>query len=107
VSKQESPAANPPQTVNQMQQQQRLAQLSQIYKNPIRQGCSELEELVFSATNGLITEIINLEARMQMKDMEIQRLTKLCDDNKIDLAPKPPNREERRATERADKKNSK
>ena len=83
---------------------QRMGQLSQIYKNPIRQMVSQTEEIILNATNELMQNVITLEFRSKDLTAEIMRLRALCDANKINHTIPPvkkngPNREARRAAE--------
>jgi len=65
-----------------------------------QQKASEVSTRTF---DDLGAHIIQLTQMMQTKDTEITRLQQLCEKNKIEHKPKipnPPNRAERRATER-------
>ena len=108
MSKQKSIPQQPQPTMTPQQQaqrdtQQRMGQLQQIYKDPLRKMNSQKEELEMSALNELISNIVNGEQTNKNLSQEVLRLRKILDDNKIkhDAHPPVPNRAERRA---ADKK---
>ena len=74
----------------QTQMNQRMGQLSQIYKNPIRQMISQTEEIILNACNELMQNVSTLELRSQDLTAEIMRLRTLCDANKITHTIQPP-----------------
>ncbi len=64
-------------------QQQLFAQLSQQFKTPLRNVIGEMEEVVQNTISNLIQQIVVLNKHVSDANKEINRLKKLCDDNKI------------------------
>lgn len=96
MSKQNSPAVEPSQLTPQQNIQQRFTQLSDNAKAPIRQVISQMEEVVLNSISSTIQAVVMAESSRDQLNVEIMRLRKLCDDNKIDWKPKPPNRAQER-----------
>ena len=97
----------PPQISDtQRQQIQLFQQLSQQYKDPIRNMISQIEEQVLGTTTQLIQQIVQSQQIIKSTNNETQRLRKLCEDNKINWNPQPiiANRAQRREQERNSKK---
>jgi len=109
-------AQTPPQQMSQaeIKRQNMFGKLSQVFKTPMRNILSETEEAVMINCNSMINEMIAEQTIIDQKEFEIQRLTKLCKDNKIDITPptppdaaKKPNRAARRKAAKTTKKAAK
>jgi len=86
--------------------QERFELVSNQAKAPIRQAISQMEEVVLSTITQCSQNQVIMENRQASLDNEVLRLRKLCEDNNIEWKPKvtPPNRAQRRETERKNKK---
>lgn len=100
-----------PTTANPQQQlQERFQILSNTAKAPIRQVISQMEEVILSTISQSSQNQVMMEQQITGLNVEIARLQKLCQDNKINFArpaPPVPNRAQRRAADQREAKKKK
>lgn len=91
MSNQKASTAEPTslQQTPQEMMQQRFIQLSDNAKSPIRQVISQTEEVVLNAISESIKSLVIVENDRNQLNVEVLRLRKLCEDNKIDWKPTP------------------
>ncbi len=73
-----SPSLTPEQ-----EQQQLFKQLSAQFKTPLRGIMGEAEEAVQNTISNLIQQIVQIHYSLKGVNAEVERLKKLCDDNKV------------------------
>jgi hypothetical protein len=102
LSNQNTPTPPTPEQQN----QQIINQLSTQYKAPLRDIMGQAEEAVQTTISNMILQLVQMNDALVASNKDVIRLQKICTDNKLDFQPLLPNRAERRAQERKDKKSS-
>ena len=84
MSNQKTSAAESSQKTLQEIMQQRFIQLSDNAKSPIRLVISQMEEVVLNAISENIKSLVLIENDRNQLNIEVIRLRKLCEDNKVE-----------------------